>query len=603
MNRLNRGKPAAVLALGVAALAARADTVFVNQAATGANNGQSWADAFTGLQAGLAAAGPGDQVWVAKGTYKPAPPGGSRDAAFALMSGVEVYGGFVGNETSLARRDPVANPTILSGDLNGNDTPGFGNITENSRHVVTAIDAAGALLDGFTVRAGNANFPPELLLGGGGLYVVDGSPSVRGCVFTANSAGHTAPGIGGFGGGMLVNVGSIGADVLVSECRFQGNRGTGGGALGVVNLNDLEDVPHRVTVEDCLFLTNTAPQFGGAVFSSGSAFNSLVDQELSFTRCRFEGNTAANVSAIAEWNTPHFALTDCEFIGNPGGNTVLSGVTFSHVMFPARVRGCLFMDNPHAALGLSATSAEVIGCRFLGNGTPGVSNGALVLGQNGPGGCGGTLTVIGCLFSGNTGDFGAAITSGCAEGIQIVNSTFANNSASTGAGAVSSGAAVVLDNSILWGNSGWGLQTQVGQIAAFTGQAAVNHCTIMGLTGALGGTGNTGADPMFTDPLGPDGVAGTADDDLRLSAGAPAIDAANNFAVPAILTSDLDGNPRFVDDPATPDTGVPGGAGGSAVVDMGAYEFQGCYPDCNADGSLTVADFTCFQTRFVKGCP
>ena len=28
-----------------------------------------------------------------------------------------------------------------------------------------------------------------------------------------------------------------------------------------------------------------------------------------------------------------------------------------------------------------------------------------------------------------------------------------------------------------------------------------------------------------------------------------------------------------------------------------------CYPDCNADGSLTVADFGCFQTRFVAGDP
>ncbi len=28
-----------------------------------------------------------------------------------------------------------------------------------------------------------------------------------------------------------------------------------------------------------------------------------------------------------------------------------------------------------------------------------------------------------------------------------------------------------------------------------------------------------------------------------------------------------------------------------------------CYPDCNADGSLSVADFGCFQTRFVAGDP
>ena len=27
------------------------------------------------------------------------------------------------------------------------------------------------------------------------------------------------------------------------------------------------------------------------------------------------------------------------------------------------------------------------------------------------------------------------------------------------------------------------------------------------------------------------------------------------------------------------------------------------YGDCNADGQLTVADFGCFQTRFVAACP
>jgi uncharacterized membrane protein len=28
-----------------------------------------------------------------------------------------------------------------------------------------------------------------------------------------------------------------------------------------------------------------------------------------------------------------------------------------------------------------------------------------------------------------------------------------------------------------------------------------------------------------------------------------------------------------------------------------------CYADCNGDGSLTVGDFGCFQTKFVAGCP
>jgi hypothetical protein len=28
-----------------------------------------------------------------------------------------------------------------------------------------------------------------------------------------------------------------------------------------------------------------------------------------------------------------------------------------------------------------------------------------------------------------------------------------------------------------------------------------------------------------------------------------------------------------------------------------------CYPDCNTSGSLTIADFGCFQTKFVAGDP
>jgi len=71
--------------------------------------------------------------------------------------------------------------------------------------------------------------------------------------------------------------------------------------------------------------------------------------------------------------------------------------------------------------------------------------------------------------------------------------------------------------------------------------------------------------------------------DYHLTGGSPCIDAADNDAVPPDtldldgdgdttepIPFDLDGNPRFVDDPATPDTGN----GEPPIVDMGAYEFQ-----------------------------
>ncbi len=43
--------------------------------------------------------------------------------------------------------------------------------------------------------------------------------------------------------------------------------------------------------------------------------------------------------------------------------------------------------------------------------------------------------------------------------------------------------------------------------------------------------------------------------------------------------------------------GDPGFTGGVFIA--GAHTL--CYPDCNADGVLTVADFACFQTKFVQG--
>ncbi len=65
--------------------------------------------------------------------------------------------------------------------------------------------------------------------------------------------------------------------------------------------------------------------------------------------------------------------------------------------------------------------------------------------------------------------------------------------------------------------------------------------------------------------------------------------------MPVGITTDLDGNPRFVDDPDTPDCQqAPGQCGDPPVVDMGAYEFQlPCPWDCTqtGDGNVGIVDF------------
>ncbi len=91
------------------------------------------------------------------------------------------------------------------------------------------------------------------------------------------------------------------------------------------------------------------------------------------------------------------------------------------------------------------------------------------------------------------------------------------------------------------------------------------------------GGGNIYADPLFVDPDGADDTVGTEDDDLRLSAGSPCIDAGDRSALPVGVVTDLDGNPRFADDPATENTGD--------CLDLGAFEFQAFSdPDTDGDG-------------------
>ncbi len=48
-------------------------------------------------------------------------------------------------------------------------------------------------------------------------------------------------------------------------------------------------------------------------------------------------------------------------------------------------------------------------------------------------------------------------------------------------------------------------------------------------------------------------------------------------------------------------------AGGLTIADFGCFQTQfvkgDFYADCNSDNALTIADFGCFQTKFVAGCP
>ena len=251
----------------------------------------------------------------------------------------------------------------------------------------------------------------------------------------------------------------------------------------------------------------------------------------------------------------------------------------------ALIERCAFLDNRSGGGGAvqgEGSRAEFIDCEFRGN-TAGVG-GAILL-------TGGADTFVNCLFSDNDGASpgGGAIFGNSGAAPTIINSTFANNRGPGGAFYSNRFSVATITGCVMWGNT-------PDQIFVDPFSGADPIVTYSDVQGGWPGTGNIDADPMFVDP-----AAG----DFALGAGSPCIDAGNSEAVPAGIVTDLAGLPRFVDDPATPDTGVAGGPGGGVVVDMGAYELQadGCYADCDDSGLLDFFDFLCFQNEFAAATP
>lgn len=144
---------------------AQGATIYVDQAASGANSGASWADAYTNLQSALGAAVNGDEILVAQGLYKPAAPGASRTNTFFINKTLSLFGGFAGNETNVNQRDRISNVTVLSGELAGDDTtdvhgvvqdwPGVAGL-DNCWDVVTEWTVT-TTIDGFTITGGHAD--------------------------------------------------------------------------------------------------------------------------------------------------------------------------------------------------------------------------------------------------------------------------------------------------------------------------------------------------------------------------------------------------------------------------------------------------------------
>ncbi len=272
--------PLLIVLLAVPAVEAQV-VIFVDDDARPGGNGVTWPTAYRHLQDALAesaASAVPTEIRVARGRYTPdrdeagnVSPG-DRAASFHLVNGVVLRGGFAGlGSLHPDQRDVRVNLTVLSGDLDGDDGPGFANYDDNSDHVLRGRSiGATTIVDGFTISGGNATLG-YAGQGGGLLNEFRSSPTLIDCSFIGNSSASS--------GGAIYNYAS---DPTLVGCSFIGNRTTGlttgfGGAVRFVRSN--------ATVTNCRFIGNSGRR-GGAV-------QVYLDSRVSLTNCTFAGNVAS----------------------------------------------------------------------------------------------------------------------------------------------------------------------------------------------------------------------------------------------------------------------------------------------------------------------
>jgi len=510
--------------------------IYVDADASGRQNGRSWADAYVDVQDALRGAAPGDEIWVAEGSYFPG-EAGEWESTFQMKSGVGLYGGFTGVEERRDQRDPYAHETILSGDIDHNDTygqgtwdgPGWNGNADNVFHVVTTdgVDET-AVIDGFTILGGATNYGQHVVPWGdygSGVFNNGGSPTFIDCTIKRN--------IASFGAGVY----SLGGAPTFIRCTIKENRVHLYEGAGVIAVEDC-----RLTLTDCLFTQNRLK--GGNNQGAGAGVSIRMGCSADITGCSFIDNTADNF------------FPSGDYAGTYGG-------ALYHFGDALTVRNCVFRQNRSNAGGAIWTwkDATIVNCLFVDNRAP-----EYQARQGGWGGVGGAIATS--AFTPNR--------------VRIINSTIVNNTAEAGAGLrVLNSAEAFVHNCIFWGNRDRNGFVGPSQIK---GAGATYSCIQNMLVG------EPGEDPpdrkkfphCFDDDPRFVSYGGL---DLHLTAGSPCIDAADNDELPNGVDTDLDGERRYVDDPATPDTGH----GAAPIVDIGAYEFQaGGGQSCTGGETLKV---------------
>ncbi|QEC44428.1 choice-of-anchor Q domain-containing protein [Pseudobacter ginsenosidimutans] len=366
---------------------------YVKPVSSGSGDGSSWLNASSDIQAMINISASGDEIWVATGTYKPnrrsdnantITPGNIHNA-FVPKPGLKLYGGFSGNETTIAQRNAAnLNSSILSGDYNDNDVVtgegGFlsmSGFTENTNHIMMLVAVSNVTIDGFVLKGGNE-------------YNTT-APVVNGLITST-----------GIGTGLYFNGSN---NINITNCKIENNQGS-----GVYLTNG------SIAFENCQFIRNKALA-GAAMF--------LENTSPSFNHCHFFGNWGSGAGMYNR--NAHPILTHCSFTYNFAGNS--GGAIYNIEGSAPMIINCVFAHNQAITQGgaiFNDRSGDftISSSTFAGNQVPvpGGMQGHAIGGNFGSAAGTKTVTLDNCIiwvspsFSGNNAlaeNFGRYVINNC----------------------------------------------------------------------------------------------------------------------------------------------------------------------------------------------
>ena len=235
--------------------------------ATQAGDGTSWKAAFASIHQAVAAARPGEQIWIREGRYE-------LEGEIRIDKPLSLYGGFTGTERRLEQRNRRERLTVLDGrrlnrclNLAASDVRVDGLVFQSgyagSGGAVFAQNVSGVLIE-------NCRFESNSAGSGGGLYAHLSAGVVRNCVFADNLA--TAR-----GGAVYTDSSAL----TLANCIFVGN--AAGSSTSFINGGGAVYSNQRgAVITNCSFYANRTRfpiNRGGAVYSFNAdtrLFNSIL---------------------------------------------------------------------------------------------------------------------------------------------------------------------------------------------------------------------------------------------------------------------------------------------------------------------------------------